>query len=199
MMQQHLQDQFQAKAKAGGEAARQAVLATWQGAKTIAEKLVLAGGALGIVSFFLPWYSVFFFQGSGFALARHGKPSLWLFPLAMAAALFLSWLHLHSDARKHILAARWLILIGAAWAWHWLDLLISSEASIGFGGFLAALASLLVLSGGLMQVRQQLDATPTPVRGTTRPDPAKCPHCSASLQPGSTFCDACGHKLEEMP
>jgi hypothetical protein len=153
--------------------------------------------SLGIVSFFLPWYSVFFFQGSGLALARNGKPSLWFFPVAMATALFLSWLHLRSD-KKHILAARWLIVIGAAWTWHWLNLLISSEANIGFGGFLAALASILVLIGGFMQVGTQLDSSATLITGATRSDPRRCPRCSASVQPGNAFCDSCGNKLE-MP
>jgi hypothetical protein len=189
-------ERFQAQARAGGQAARQAVLCTWQGARTTAEKTVLIGGALGIISFFLPWYSIFLFQGSGLALAQNGKPSLWFFPIAMATALFLSWLHLHSDARKRMLAARWLIAIGAAWTWHWLNLLISSEANIGFGGFLAAPASILVLIGGFMQVGQRLDSSAKLITGAT---PTRCPRCSASVQPGNAFCDSCGNKLEMLP
>jgi hypothetical protein len=164
--QEIFQEQLHAKtqqaanlARAGGQAAHQAALATWQDAKTIGEKMVLVGAILGIVSFFLPWYSVSAFlvtaSGSGFTLARQGRSVLWFFPIMMAVAVFLSWLHLHSDASKKILGARWLILIGAAWAWDWFTALISSDVTIGFGGYVAAVASFLVLIGGITQVRDQ--------------------------------------------
>ena len=165
-----LQEQLQAKtqlaadyAKAGGRAAGEIVLSTWRGARTVSEKLVLAGGVAGLISFFLPWFSftafVFSVSGSGFALARQGKHTLWLFPLAMIAALFLSWLHQHSNWKKRILAARWLVLSGAAWTWDLGDTLISGGATVSIGGYLATAASLLVLAGGFLQISEQIRAS----------------------------------------
>jgi hypothetical protein len=170
MPQDAFQEQLQAKtkkaadlAKSGSKAAHKAALATWEGAKTTAERFVLIGGALGIVSFFLPWYAVHLFifsaSGSGLALANAGKTSYWLFPIMMAAVLLLSWLHLHSDPSKRILNARWYIVVGACWTWEFASTAISSGPGvIAIGGLGAMIAAVLILLGGVFQTKENLAA-----------------------------------------
>ncbi len=149
-----------AAAKAGSAATQQAILATWKGAQTTAERLVLVGGVLGILSFFLPWMSISFFfasaGGSGWQLARSGMSVLWLFPVTMALCLFLAWLNLHSDGKKRILVARWYIALGAAWGWLFVANFLTVNGSLLVGGFLVTAASFTVLVGGILQVRDQL-------------------------------------------
>ena len=126
--------------------------------------MIFIGGILGIIGFFLPWYTISLFglndSASGFTAARNGQASNWFFPIMMGAALFLSWLHLNSTLQKRIMKAGWLIAIGAAWTWSWLNLVLFSKTgiSIGIGGYLSALASILILVGGIMQTRDYVRA-----------------------------------------
>lgn len=169
------QEQFEQRARAmasraahGGKGVHQAALATWKGANTVAEKMLIGGGIVGIISFFLPWISGSFFGASiaisGLEVARRGQTAYWLFPVMMAAALLLGWLNLQGDPKKRILNARWLILIGAAWAWIWVNTFLAANsenavsAGVGFGGYLSFLASLLVLISGIMQIQENIRA-----------------------------------------
>jgi len=163
--QQAVQEQMEARARqaaalarSGGTAAQEAVSRAWSDAQGLGQKLALVGGIVGIASFFMPWVSMSFFfartRGSGLAMARNGFTSYWLFPLMMAAAVFLTWLHLHSTPSKRVLNARWLIAGGAAWSWHWISTIWMASESVLFGGFVAFVASILVLAGGIVQTKE---------------------------------------------
>ena len=156
--------QMAGRAASGGKEVHKAALAAWEGANSVAEKMLIIGGGLGIVSFFLPWfnasvYGVLSTNVSGLEFAKDGQATTWFFPVMMAFVLFLSWLNLHGDAKKHILNARWPILIGAAWSWFWAGYIASSHfengvsAGMTYGGYMAAASSLLVLLAGIIQAQ----------------------------------------------
>ena len=123
----------------------------WAGA-TLPQRMVLAGGLVGVLSFFLPWQSVAFFfaqaRGSGFTLARMGYVALWTYPLLMGAAVFLTWRTLHSSPAAQAKSAVWSLAVGSGWTFFWVvGVMLRGDTSMLWGGGISLLACLAVWVG----------------------------------------------------
>jgi hypothetical protein len=78
----------------------------------------------------------------------------WCFPASMIVMLFLSWLAISMPPRTRILVTGWYIAAGAAWAWWFASMIAISSVEIGL--FLSFGASASIVTGGFIQMDDQL-------------------------------------------
>ena len=117
--QEIIQDQVAEKAKyaasvaaASGNVAKDAFMKTVSGAKTIGEKAVVFGALIGIVSFFLPWITLFSARclEAGLRIALDASAWFWLYPVSMILCFVTSSFNKAADVKRGILGARWYIV-----------------------------------------------------------------------------------------
>lgn len=145
-------------AVASGAVAKNAFLASITEAKTIGERAVVFGALVGLVAFFLPWFTLFgTLSSSGLRAALDASWVFWLQPLSMVAC-FLMWsFNQSADSKKRILAARWYIVIGTLWFAPGIAAICNVFSGVvGFGGYLATASAGAILLGGVIQVTERL-------------------------------------------
>jgi hypothetical protein len=141
-----------ARAAVGGNVAKTAFLSTIKGATSVGDKMIVFGSLVGLVAFFLPWATLGPASLSGLGLAKEVNLT-WLFPLSMIACFVSCWLLLNASATKHILAARWFIVIGTLWfAPALLSVTNVFSGSAGFGLYVAGGAVAAIMLGGVLQI-----------------------------------------------
>jgi hypothetical protein len=167
--QEIIQNQVSERAKyaasvaaASGNVAKDAFMKTVSEAKTIGEKAVVFGALVGIVSFFLPWITLFgTLSGSGLRIALDASAWFWLYPVSMILCFVTSSFNKAADVKKRILGARWYIVIGAVWFAPGVAAVCNAfSGAVGFGGYLATAAAGAILIGGLLQISERLEAMP---------------------------------------
>ncbi|MHB1224364.1 MAG: hypothetical protein ACYC2G_10030 [Gemmatimonadaceae bacterium] len=149
------------------------VMDTMKRATTPAEKAVVFGCAAGLISFFLPWVSVFGNSVSGFFAAREISHWLWLFPVSLCVCFFLAYLNVSATPAQRVLRSRWLMLIGAFWSTVTLLPTIAGAqlgGTAGFGLWLALASMLGVTIGATMQVGENLRMVGGASNGDMRPE-----------------------------
>jgi hypothetical protein len=145
-------------AAASGNVAKDAFINTIKGATTVGDKAVVFGALVGVVSFFLPWITLFgVAAASGFGAAIGASWVFWLHPLSMIACFVLASFSKEADIRKRILGARWYIVIGAVWFVPGVAAVCNAfSGAVGFGGYLATASAGAILLGGMLQISERL-------------------------------------------
>jgi hypothetical protein len=159
--QEQIKEQMATKAKqaatvaaASGNMMKGAFLSTITGAKTTGERAAVFGSLAGLVAFFLPWIT----EGgtlseSGLWLALHTSNLFWLYPVSMVVCFGMAWFLLNADAKKRIVAARWLIVIGTLWLAPGLASICNVfSAMAGVGTYVATASGAAILLGGFLQI-----------------------------------------------
>jgi hypothetical protein len=150
--------QAAAVASATGTVAKNAFLATLNGAKTTGDRCVVYGALAGFVAFFLPWASILgTLSASGFRAATDASSVFWLYPLSMLACFLMSSFNKTAAPKKRILAARWYIVIGTLWFGPGVAAVCNVISGVvAFGGYLATAAAGAILIGGILQISERL-------------------------------------------
>jgi hypothetical protein len=146
-------------AAASGNVAKDAFMATVRGATTVGDKAVVFGALVGVVSFFLPWITLFgTLSGSGLRIALDGSAWFWLYPLSMILCFVMSSFLKSADTKKRILAARWYIVIGTLWFGPGVAAVCNAFSGVvGVGGYLVTASAGAILLGGVLQISERLD------------------------------------------
>lgn len=155
---------FQAGRLAGTatSVARGAVVETFRAAVSLGERAVLYGSVLGMVAFLMPWFGASgsdMASVSGFEMARESA-FLWFLPGSLAASSLQSFMNIKAKPHRRVLVARWFVLLGSFWTSLALVATLAGRALFGIaalGLYLTLLAVTMVMIGGMLQIRENLD------------------------------------------
>ncbi len=151
-MEKTQQDMVRERLEHSARNAAQAAVMVWQDARSSYEKLAFCGGLIGLAAFFAPsiLVRIAFFSArmSGWRSAKEGYSSFWLIPAGMVFILFWTWWHLNRKTGEKRRAGRWILALGSAMAWHWVDTMASPWMALQWGGWLGLAASGMVAAAG---------------------------------------------------